>query len=76
MVLHGHIILVQRDSMGWWLELTTVNILAFLLLMVNFKWLTIFYHCFKTRFTCVAVRVVSAFHCRSISQKTHYKLSN
>ena len=39
--------------MGWWLQLT-INILAFLLLMVNFKWLTIF--------TCVAVRVVAAFN--------------
>ena len=27
--------------MVWWLQLA-VNILAFLLLMVNFKWLTIF----------------------------------
>ena len=40
-VVSGTVILVQWVSVGWWLQLT-VTILAFLLLMVNFKWLTIF----------------------------------
>ena len=38
---YGRVILVQWVSVGWWLQLT-VNILALLLQMVNFKWLTIF----------------------------------